>query len=180
MSRRLQTLGEIPFQIGATNRQLHLLIDSGQIVASELTHHRIRDSTPVPALLEQTDHRVASLCADGTYDRKSVYEAAQRKGHGQAVRVLIPPTRNARLKSAPSTAMKERNSNVLSIRELGRREWHKQSGYSQRSMVENAIFRYKTILGGDMRSRCIKGQRVEVQLGCKILNRMALFGMPES
>ena len=84
----------------------------------------------MPALLEQTDQRVASLCADGSYDRKSVYEAAQRKGRGQAVRVLIPPTRNARLKSAPSTAMKERNRNVLSIRELGRREWHKQSGYS--------------------------------------------------
>jgi len=145
-----------------------------------LTHHRIRDSTPVPALLEKTNHRVASLCADGIYDRKSVYEAAQRKGHGQAVRVLIPPTRNARLKSAPSTAMKERNRNVLSIRELGRREWHKQSGYSQRSMVENAIYRYKTILGRDMRSRGLSGQRVEVQLGCKILNRMALFGMPDS
>ena len=114
------------------------------------------------------------------HDRKSVYEAAQRKGHGQAVRVLIPPTRNARLKSAPSRAMKERNSNVLSIRELGRRKWHKESGYSQRSMVENTVYRYKTILGGDMRSRCIKGQRVEVQLGCKILNRMALFAMPES
>ena len=209
LSRRLQTLGEIHFQ-PATHGPLHLLIDStglrihvghlrkpprnrawrklhlavdaksGQIVASELTHHRIRDSTPVPALLEQTDHPLASLCADGIYDSKSVYEAAQRKGHGQAVRVLIPPTRNARLKSAPSTAMKERNRNVLSIRELGRRKWHKQSGYSQRSMVENAIYRYKTILGGEMRSRCIKGQRVEVQIGCKILNRMALFGMPDS
>ena len=96
------------------------------------------------------------------------------------VRVLIPPTRNARLKSVPSTAMKERNRNVLSIRELGRRKWHKQSGYSQRSMVENAIYRYKTILGGDMRSRGLKGQRIEVQIGCKILNRMALFGMPDS
>ena len=76
--------------------------------------------------------------------------------------------------------MKERNRNVLSIRELGRREWHKQSGYSQRSMVENAIFRYKTILCGDMWSRCIKGQRVEVHIGCKILNRMALFAMSDS
>ena len=47
-------------------------------------------------------------------------------------------------------------------------------------MVENTVYRYKTILGGDMRSRCIKGQRVEVQLGCKTLNRMALFGMPDS
>ena len=102
---------------------------------------------------------MASLCADGIYDRKSVYEAAQRKGHGQAVRVLIPPKRNARLRSVPSTAMKERNRNVLSIRELGRREWHKQSGYSQRSMVENTVYRYKTILGRDMRSRGLKRQR---------------------
>ena len=159
LSRRLQKLGEIKFHTPATHGPLHLLIDStglrihvghlrkpprnrawrklhlavdaksGQIVASELTNHRIRDSTPVPALLVQTDHRVASLCADGIYDRKSVYEAAQRKGNGEAVRVLIPPKRNARLKSAPSIAMKERNRNVRSIRELGRRKWHKQSSY---------------------------------------------------
>jgi IS5 family transposase len=111
LSRRLQTLGEIGFQ-SATQGPLHLLIDStglrihvghlrkpprnrvwrklhlavdaksGQIVASALTNHRIRDSTPVPALLEQTDRRLASLCADGTYDRKS---------NGQAVRMAHPP-----------------------------------------------------------------------------------------
>jgi hypothetical protein len=209
LSRRLQTLGEIGFQ-PATKGPLHLLIDStglrihvghlrkpprnralrklhlavdaksGQIVASELTNHRIRDSTPVPALLEQTDHRLASLRADATYDRKSVYEAAQRKGSGQVVRVLIPPTRNARLKSSPSTAMEERNRNVRAVRELGRRKWHKQSGYSQRSMVENTVYRYKTILGRDMRSLCLDGQRVEVQIGCKVLNRIALFAMPDS
>ena len=98
--------------------------------------------------MEQTDHPLASLCADGIYDRKSVYEAAQRK--------------------------------VRSIREFGRREWDKRSGYSQRSMVENTVYRYKTILGGDMRSRSLKRQRIEVQIGCKILNRMARFGMPDS
>ena len=76
--------------------------------------------------------------------------------------------------------MKETNRNVLFIRELGRREWHKQSGYSQRSMVENTVYRYKTILGRDMRSRGLKRERIEVQIGCKILNRMALFGMPDS
>ena len=76
----------------------------------------------MPALLERTDPPLASLCADGIYDWKSVYEAAQRKGHGQAVRVLIPPNRNARLKSAPSRAMKERIRNVRSILELGRRD----------------------------------------------------------
>jgi len=47
-------------------------------------------------------------------------------------------------------------------------------------MVENTVYRYKAILGGDMGSRGIKGQRVEVQIACKILNRMALFEMPDS
>tara|TARA_B110000116_G_C16437114_1_gene403164 strand:+ start:210 stop:452 length:243 start_codon:yes stop_codon:yes gene_type:complete len=76
--------------------------------------------------------------------------------------------------------MRERNRNILSIRELGRREWHKQSGFSKRSMVENTVFRYKTIIGRDMKSRSLDGQQAEVQLACKILNRMTLFGMPNS
>ena len=76
--------------------------------------------------------------------------------------------------------MEERNRTVRAVRELGRRKWHKQSGYSKRSMVENTVYRYKTVLDRDMRSRCRKGQRVEVQIGCKILNRMALLAMPDS
>mgnify|MGYP004285574859 CR=1 FL=1 len=48
------------------------------------------------------------------------------------------------------------------------------------SMVENAIYRYKTIIGRDMRSRCLDAQRVEVQIACKILNRMTKFGVPDS
>ena len=74
----------------------------------------------------------------------------------------------------------ERNRNILSIRELGRREWHKSSGYSGRAMVENAVFRYKTIIGRSMRSRTFDGQRVEVRLATKILNTMTLLGMPDS
>jgi Transposase DDE domain len=49
-----------------------------------------------------------------------------------------------------------------------------------RSLVENAVFRYKTIIGRSMRSRSFDGQRVEVQLASKILNTMTLLGMPES
>jgi len=134
----------------------------------------------VPALLQQTDHLVASICADGAYDREGVYEAAQMKGHGQAVRVLIAPARDARLRRAPSRGLRERNRNIRSIRDLGRREWYKRSGYSKRSTVENAIYRYKTILGRGLRSRGLEGQPGEVQLGCGILNRMALLAMPDS
>ena len=37
-------------------------------------------------------------------------------------------------------------------------------GYSERSMVENAIYQYKTIIGRRMRSRALQGQPVEMQL----------------
>jgi len=47
-------------------------------------------------------------------------------------------------------------------------------------MVENAIFRYKTIIGRGMRSRILVGQRVEVQLACRVLNTMTRLGMPDS
>ena len=194
LSRRLKKLGDIRFRRLATDRPIHLLIDNtglrihvghlrkpprnrawrklhlavdadtGEIVASDLTGRRTRDSARVAALLERIDGRVGSVSADGAYDTKRVYEAAQAKGEGRAVRVLIPPGRNAQLNPRPSAALREWNRNIRSIRELGRREWHKRSGYTKRSMVENGIYRYKTIIGRAMGSRTLEGQRVEVQL----------------
>lgn len=119
------------------------------------------------------------MSADGAYDTEGVYEAAQSKGEGRAVRVLIPPGRNVQLSPRPSAALKERNRNIRSIRRLGRREWHKRSGYSKRSLIENATYRYKTIIGRCMRSRTL-GQRVEMRIACKILNTMTCLGMPDS
>jgi hypothetical protein len=75
---------------------------------------------------------------------------------------------------------RERNRNIRSMRKLGRREWHANSGYSRRSLVENAVFRYKAILGQRMRSRSLGSQRIEVQLACKILNTMTSLGRPDS
>jgi len=96
------------------------------------------------------------------------------------VRVLIPPGRNAQISRQVSTALQERNRSIRSIRELGRREWPTHSGYSKRSMVENTMYRYKTIIGRSMRSRTFAGQRVEVQLASRILNTMTRLGMPDS
>ncbi len=163
-------------------RKLHLAVDadSGEIVASDLTARRTHDCTQVPALLEQIADPIASVLADGAYDSKAVYEAAHERGGGRAVRVLIPPGRNAQLSPQPSAALQERNHNIRSIRELGRREWHTHSGYSKRSLVENTVFRYKTIIGRSMRSRTLAGQRVEARLACTILNTMTFLGMPDS
>ena len=102
------------------------------------------------------------------------------KGEGHAVRVLIPPGPGAQLNPRPSAAQRERNRNIRSIRELGRRDWHTSSGYSKRSLVENTMYRYKAIIGRSMRSRTFDGQRVEAQTASKILNTMTLLGMPDS
>ncbi len=47
-------------------------------------------------------------------------------------------------------------------------------------MVENAIYRYKAIIGRGLSSRTLAGQRVEVQLACRILNTMTRLGMPDT
>ena len=210
LSRRLKTLSGIRCRRLGTDRPMHLLIDStglrihvghiqeppryrawrklhlavdgetGEILASDLTARRTHDCTQVPALLDQIAHPIASVSADGAYDTRAVYEAAHAVGEGQAVRVLIPPGRDARFSPRPSAALQERHRNIRSIRQLGRRAWHTSSGYSKRSLVENTMYRYKTIIGRSMRSRTFLGQRVEVQLASKILNTMTHLGMPDS
>jgi hypothetical protein len=47
-------------------------------------------------------------------------------------------------------------------------------------MVENTIYRYKQIIGREMRDRTLAGQRVEHRIGCEILNRMTALGMPDT
>ena len=118
--------------------------------------------------------------ADGAYDAGAVYEAVQGKGRGHRVTVLIPPGRGAQLSSSRLPGQRERNRNIRSVRKLGRREWHANSGYSRRSLVENAVVRHKAILGQAMRSRSLSGQRVEVNPACKILNTMTGLGRPNS
>jgi hypothetical protein len=133
----------------------------------------------MPALLKQIDRPLASVSADAAYDKTGVYEAIENHTATRSPRVLIPPKKNAQLK--PEVAvLRERNRNLRSRASLGKRQWHTKSGYSRRSMVENAVYRYKTIIGPTMRSRTLQGQRVEARVGCRILNTMTALGMPES
>jgi hypothetical protein len=111
----------------------------------------------VPELLDQIDDRVATFMADRAYDTGAVYEAAGRKGNGQLVTVLIPPGRGAQPSSSRSPGQRERNRNIRTVRKLGREEWYATSGHNRRSLVENAVFRYKTIFGTAMRSRSLVG-----------------------
>ena len=58
--------------------------------------------------------------------------------------------------------------------------WQRSSGYNRRSLVETAVYRYKTIIGRKLHARTLPNQRTEAKLGCNILNRMTALGMPIS
>jgi IS5 family transposase len=163
-------------------RKLHLGVDreTGDIVASELTASQAQDATRVSALLKQIERPLASASADSAYDKEPVYEMLEKHRAGCRTRVLIEPQRNAVLSLKSNTAMQDRNRNIRAIARHGRRQWYKRSGFTKRSMVENAVHRYKVIIGPEMRARTLAGQRVEHRLGCEILNRMTAMGMPDS
>ncbi len=81
--------------------------------------------------------------------------------------------------------MEVRNSSVLEIWGLGgndeaRKLWKKLNGYHRRSLVETAMFRFKRLLGNDLRSRTFETQRAEAWAKCQALNRMTRIGMPDS
>ena len=163
-------------------RKLHIAVDrkTGNIVASELTASRARDATRVPALLTQIQAPLVSVAADSAYDKEAVYETIEAHSPGRRTRVVIPPQRNATLSQNSNTAMQERDRHIRAIERHGRREWYKLSGCTKRSMVENAVYRYKAIIGPEMRTRTLARQRVEHRIGCEILNKMTALGMPDT
>ncbi len=163
-------------------RKLHVAVDrkTGNIVASELTALQARDASRVPALLRQIEAPLLSASADSAYDKEPVYEAIEGHSPARTTRVIIPPQRNAVLSATSKTAMQDRNRHIRAIERRGRREWVKRLGFTQRSMVENTVYRYKTIIGPEMRARTLAGQRVEQRIGCEILNTMTAMGMPDT
>jgi len=129
-------------------RKLHLAVNAltGEVIACDATSKSARDASRVPALLKQIESPLASVSADAAYDKEAVYEAAENHTDNRSPRVLIPPKRNAQLKSEVAV-LRERNRNIRSRARLGKRQWHTKSGYSRRSMVENTVYRYKAIIG---------------------------------
>ena len=67
-----------------------------------------------------------------------------------------------------------------SVQQVGRRKWKKDSGYHQQARVENAFFRYKSIIGGGLRARAPGGREAEALLACNVLNRMMELGKSQS
>ena len=124
---------------------------------------------------DQVDAEIASLTADGAYDGAVVYDAVASR-HPDA-EVIIPP----RVTAVPNEAVTtQRDRHIATIEKHGRMGWQRHSGYNRRSLVETAVYRYKTIIGRRLQARTLPKQRTEAKIGCNVLNRMTSFGMPVS
>ena len=80
--------------LSSSRRPVHLDLVSRQIVCSELTPDDIGDPTALPHLLDQIDGRVDLFLADGAYDGDPTC-AALTERFGLAIKVAIPPPKNA-------------------------------------------------------------------------------------
>jgi hypothetical protein len=92
---------------------------------------------------------------------------------------VVPPTKTARVsRRTPRSSARDRT--IQKLEKIGRRRWKKKSGYHRQARVENAFFRYKSIIGHGLRARSPAGQATEAVLACNILNQMTQRGRPAS
>ena len=157
-------------------RKLHLGVDGSRgIVACALTEPTADDAITGISLVDEVDGHLTRVTADPAYDTRACYGAAGARG----ARVVVPPTKTASL-SRRGTRSGARDRTIRRVKALGRRRWKKASGSHQHARVENAFFRYKSIVGDCLRARSSSGQRREAVLACNVLNRMTELGRPVS
>ena len=93
--------------------------------------------------------------------------------------VVVPPTSTAHVsRHGPRSSARDRT--ILAVKEIGRRRWKKTSGYHGQARVENACFRYTSIIGDSLRACSPAGRGTAVDLACNILNQMTVLGRPMS
>src|ERR1035437_26134 len=93
-------------------------------------------------------------------------------GHGEDIRVIIPPHVTAVLSVEAEYNPSQRDQHILSIAARGRLGWQEETDYAQRALVETAMGRYKAIIGPCLRARSFSGQNAEAAVGVAVLNRI--------
>lgn len=163
-----------------TWRKLHLGVDEAtkEIVAVDLTTSGVHDSPHLPAVLDQIADAVAQVSGDRAYDSGRCYQAILAR----SAIPTIPPRRNARPSRAkdPPPHRRMRDAVLQRIKAEGRYTWRRESGATRQSLAENAVSRFKALVGVRFALRMFENQRTEALVKSQVLNRMAALGMPSS
>jgi hypothetical protein len=158
-------------------KKLHLGVNqTGVIVAQTLTHGSADDARVGSDLIDGTEDDIASFTADAAYDTLAIYAACAAR----SAKVVVPPSRSATQSRQRRSPSSDRDSTIMRVQEIGRRQWKKEPGYHLQSRVENTFFRYEAILRPRLRARHSESQRAEAMIACNILNTMIALAGPGS
>ena len=148
-----------------------------QIVVADLTENSTGDQEHLPELLNkvQKDLRVRRVTADGIYDTWNCYDSAAKHG----AELCTPPRKNAVVPpdESPRTAH-PRSEAIRECQEVGRTPWKIRNQYHRRSLVETAMYRFKTSFGEKMFSRTFSRQKTEALIKAKTLNTFRNIAAP--
>lgn len=160
--------------------KIHIAIDDdGEIRAVVTTSGHTNDLAMTDDILRQEKAEIEVFRADGMYDGAPVYMSLDGRG---VKKVCIPPRKYGRIRihgnsNAPPYM---RDENLRAIRKTSLKQWKIESGYHNRSKIENTMFRFKTILGDRLSFRLRENQQTEALIKCNILNTFLSLGMPEA
>lgn len=164
-----------------TWRKLHLCVDekTHEIIAAAATENSVADCQVFPELIAAIEGEIEQISADGSYDKRRVYQAIRER---EIPKASIPPRKNAKIWQHGNSKEERlrRDENLRAIRKKGRKRWKEESNYHRRSLAETAVFRFKTIFSDKLRSRKVENQFSEMAIKCAALNLMTHLGMPDS
>ena len=159
-------------------RKLHIGVSNGFIVAHYLSEDRKTDGEIAPHLIKQIG-KIDSITADKAYDQSRVYEASNDHMN-EAGQINIHPRANAVVSASDEAALRQRNQHARLIDEDGVLTRKITTGDHRQSEVENMFFRYKKLIGDELRARGENSRRVKSIIACNILNSYRLLGSPQS
>ncbi|RMG78440.1 MAG: IS5 family transposase [Bacteroidetes bacterium] len=166
-------------------KELIITLDlkSRDIIDCELTYPGASEPEYAERVLRDLHEEgveVDSIFGDGSYDtiKLSYYCDAHN------IQCGVPPNKNAVLTEEKYRNVHEsicsRDDRIKFIRKYGVDEWKKVSGYHQRSLVENAIYRYKKIFSDRLSSRNSKNMLMEVYTRWSLINKFNKFSLPKT
>ena len=168
--------------------KVHLAMDAAthELRAVGVSTNHVSDGEMLPDLLAAEGAPLAQVTGDGIYDEWRCWAAVAERP--ERPRAVFPPPRprsgpkRARIKQHGNCAAPplDRDAAIRAIRRVGRAQWKRDTGYHQRSLIETAVSRLKTLFGPCVSAHTFDGQATEVFLRCVALNRMAQLGLPNS
>ncbi len=145
------------------------------------SENSVSDCAMFPEILRAVaeEEEIEQISADGSYDRRKVYEAVNQRA---IKRAAIPPRRGAKIWQHGNSSKERliRDENLRVVRKKGRAKWKREANYHRRSLAETGVFRFKTIFTDKLQSRNQENQFQEMIIKCAALNRMTHLGMPDS